>query len=255
MLSLKGKTIFISGASSGIGMACAKTCADLGARLILLARREARLLALADELNTDCYCLTADVRDRTAIENAIASLPADWQRIDGLINNAGLAAGLSSIQAADVDDWEQMIDTNLKGLLYLCRAITPRMIEQDAGHIINIGSIAGHEVYPNGAVYCATKHAVNAFTRGLKMDLLGTQIRVSEIAPGMVDTEFSLVRFKGDQSRAEKVYEGMTPLQANDIADACAYCLTRPTHVNVSQMIVLATDQSAATLVARQKGE
>ena len=252
MLSLKNKTIFITGASSGIGMACAKSCADLGARLILLARREERLAALVDELKTDCHILTADVRDRKAIDAAIASLPNDWQQIDGLINNAGLAAGLSTVQAGDIEDWEQMIDTNIKGLLYLTRAIAPRMLAQNHGHIINIGSIAGHEVYPNGAVYCATKHAVNAITRGLKMDLLGSQIRVTEIAPGMVDTEFSLVRFKGDENKAEKVYEGMTPLQAEDIADACAYCLTRPSHVNVSEMIILATDQSAATLVARQ---
>lgn len=252
MLSLQNKTIFITGASSGIGMACAKSCADLGARLILLARREDRLSALVDTLATECHILTADVRDRQAIDAAIASLPSDWQQIDGLINNAGLAAGLSSVQAGDIDDWEQMIDTNIKGLLYLTRAIAPRMLEQNHGHIINIGSIAGHEVYPNGAVYCATKHAVNAITRGLKMDLLGSQIRVTEIAPGMVDTEFSLVRFKGDEKKAEKVYEGMTPLQAEDIADACAYCLTRPSHVNVSEMIILATDQSAATLVARQ---
>lgn len=255
-MNMKNKTILITGASSGIGKACATTFAEHGAKLLLCARRLDRIQTLAKELENQYHIEThtfqLDVTQRQDVKNQIDSLPDEWQNIDVLINNAGLAAGLSSVQAGDIDDWEQMIDTNIKGLLYVTRNVLPMMLQRDQGHIINIGSIAGHEVYPNGAVYCATKHAVKAINEGIKKDVHGSKIRVTAIDPGMVETEFSLVRFKGDKDKAETAYKGMTPLQAQDIADAVYYCASRPPHVNVSDMIILATDQSGATMVHRQ---
>ena len=256
LTDIKNKTVLVTGASSGIGQACADLFASLGARLILLARREERLLTLSHALTAayavECHTVTLDIQERDTVKHAIASLPSEWQDIDILVNNAGLAAGLSGFADADIDDWEAMLDTNVKGLLYITRAILPGMRERDAGHIINIGSIAGHEIYPNGNVYCGTKHAVRAITRGIKMDMLDSRIRVTSVDPGMVDTEFSTVRFKGDTSRASSVYDGMTPLTASDVADTVVYCASRPPHVNIAEVLMLPTDQASATCVKRR---
>jgi 3-hydroxy acid dehydrogenase / malonic semialdehyde reductase len=256
MQNLQNKLVFITGASSGIGEACARQFAQNNCRLILAARRIDRLQQLVSDLknhfNAESHLLQLDVRDHEHVKNAIASLPPHWQDIDILLNNAGLAAGLAPLQEGDIEDWDKMIDTNIKGLLYVTRAILPGMVQRNRGHIVNIGSIAGHEVYPQGAVYCASKYAVKAISQGLKMDLLGTQIRVTSIDPGMVETEFSLVRFAGDEKRAAKVYEDLTPLAADDIADAVIYAASRPVHVNISDMIILPTAQSSATLVKRK---
>lgn len=254
MLNLQNKIIFITGASSGIGAACAKAFAKAGARLILCARRGERLTALTQHLkhfDTEILPFTLDVTHANKVQHIFTNLSAEWRDIDILVNNAGLAAGLESLQTGDINDWERMIDTNVKGLLYVTKAALPNMLQRNQGHIINIGSIAGHEVYPNGAVYCATKHAVKALSAGLKMDVLGTKIRVSSVDPGMVATEFSEVRFHGDKEKAAAVYRGLTPLTADDIADAVVYCATRPAHVNISEMLILPTDQASATLTHR----
>lgn len=252
---LKNKLVFITGASSGIGAACARHFAKQGARLLLCARRLEKLNVLATQLQTEnaveIYTFQLDVRQNIQVREALDSLPAKWKMIDILLNNAGLAAGLDALQDGDIQDWEDMIDTNVKGLLYITKKILPQMIERNSGHIINIGSIAGHTVYPKGAVYCATKYAVKVLSQGLRMDLFGTKIRVSTIDPGAVETNFSIVRFKGDTERAASVYEGMQPLTPDDIADAVLYCATRPPHVNVSEIIIMPTDQAAATMVAR----
>lgn len=250
------KTVLITGASSGIGAACAKIFAQQGAKLILCARRLEKIQTLAKKLqeqfNTISYCLELDVRDKNAVQTQIENLPAEWQQIDILINNAGLAAGMEFFYDANTDDFDQMIDTNVKGLLYVTRAIVPQMKSRNEGHIINIGSISGHEVYPKGSVYCATKFAVNALTKGFKQDLFGSKIRVTSIDPGMVETDFSLVRFKGDQERAESVYKGANPLSPDDVADAVYYCASRPPHVNVLDMILLPVNQSGVTMVHRE---
>lgn len=255
MQSLCDKIIFISGASSGIGEACAHIFAEAGARLILVARRGDRLQVLAQELQTthgtESLCLTLDVRDRTQVEAAIQTLPLDWQSIEVLVNNAGLSRGLDKLYEGDIQDWEEMIDTNVKGLLYLTRSVVPGMVERNRGHVINIGSIAGHQTYPNGNVYCGTKAAVRAISEGLKQDLLGTPIRVSSVDPGLVETEFSEVRFHGDTERAQGVYATTIPLQPIDIAEVVLFCATRPAHVNLSEALVLPTAQSGATLVHR----
>jgi 3-hydroxy acid dehydrogenase/malonic semialdehyde reductase len=249
------RTVFISGASSGIGEATARALAALGRyRLILAARRTERLLDLSSELSakgTSCLCIGLDVRRRVEVNKTIADLPAEWRQIDVLINNAGLAAGLDPIQNGDADHWERMIDTNLKGLLWVTRAVVPGMVERNSGHIVNIGSIAGREVYANGNVYCATKHAVHALSRGMRMDLLPHRIKVTNIAPGLVETEFSLVRFDGDAERAKRVYSGISPLTANDIAECVVFAVSRPAHVNIDEMLVLCTDQGSATQVNR----
>ena len=249
------KTVLISGASSGIGLACAQLFAQSGWRLILLARRADRLAKIKQQLSrsTEVHCLTCDVQSQQAVDEAIAGCPPEWQTLDLLINNAGLAAGLAPMQTADLADWERMIDTNVKGLLYLTRACLPSMLQCKQGHIINVGSIAGREVYPNGGVYCATKSAVKALTKGLREDLLGTGLRVSEVAPGMVDTEFSLVRFKQDQKRSQAVYAGMQPLKASDVAQAVLYCAQQPAHVCVAEMFLLPSAQASATRVHRQQ--
>ena len=256
MFSLKNKVVFITGASSGIGRSCARAFAQQGARLILAARRLARLNELAVELNQkpgkDILVLALDVRDQPAVEGAINGLPAEWTAIDVLVNNAGLSRGLDKLHQGKLDDWEEMIDANIKGLLYVSRAVIPGMVKRSQGHVINIGSIAGHEVYPGGNVYCATKFAVRALSKGMRLDLNGTSIRVSEVAPGMVETEFSLVRFHGDKERAGKVYQGLTPLSPDDIADAIVYCATRPLHVNISEILVMPTAQASTTLVHRK---
>jgi len=253
------KIIFITGASSGIGAACAKKFAEQGAKLLLCARRLDKLMTFCKQLEekyqTDIYPFQLDVSDADSVKKTIQNLPSTWQEIDVLINNAGLAAGLETIQEGDIQDWEEMIDTNLKGLLYITKAILPKMIARNTGHVVNIGSIAGHYVYPKGAVYCATKFAVNALSNGLRMDLFGTKIRVTTVDPGAVETDFSLVRFKGDEKRAQAVYEGMQPLTAEDVADTVFYCVSRKPHINISEVIIMPTDQAAATMVHRTNTE
>jgi len=249
------RTVLITGASAGIGQACARAFAAVGARLVLTARRFERIERLAAELReehgTECHLLELDVRDRESVFGAIGGLPEEWAEIDVLVNNAGLGRGVDKLHVADPDGWDEMVDTNVKGLLYVTRAVTPGMVQRGRGHVINLGSVAGHEVYPGGAVYCATKHAVGAITKGLRMDLLGTGIRVSTVDPGMVETEFSVVRFGGDAERAANVYRGMTPLTPADIADTVVWVATRPAHVNIDEIIIKPTDQASATLVHR----
>jgi serine 3-dehydrogenase len=256
MNSLKNKVVFVTGASSGIGKSCARAFAELGAKVLVCARRADRLKAFATELKKEfgvpVHAFSVDVRSQPAVEKALAALPGGWRVIEVLVNNAGLSRGLAKLHEGLLGDWEEMIDTNVKGLLYVSRAVIPGMVERGSGHVINIGSIAGYEVYPGGNVYCATKFAVRALSRGLRLDLNGTPIRVSEVAPGMVETEFSVVRFHGDSERAGKVYQGLTPLSPDDIADAVVWCATRPAHVNVSEMIVMPVAQASTTLVHRK---
>jgi 3-hydroxy acid dehydrogenase / malonic semialdehyde reductase len=255
MTQLRDRIVFITGASSGIGRAAALGFAREGAKLLLAARRLERLEDLAASLsqasNVATHFLALDVRDRTAVEAAVAGLPPEWSEIDVLVNNAGLSRGLDKLHEGDHQDWDEMIDTNVKGLLYVTRAVVPGMVRRGAGHVINIGSIAGREVYPGGNVYCASKFAERAISKGLMIDLNGTPVRVTTIDPGMVETEFSLVRFHGDSARAAKVYQGVKPLTAEDVADAVIYCATRPLHVNVAEMVLLPTAQAAATVVHR----
>lgn len=245
---------FITGATSGIGEATAKILADKF-YLIICGRRTERLEELADELKvkTEVYTLTFDVRNKRDVQSAIDSLPSQWQDIDVLVNNAGNAHGLSLIHEGDTEDWDAMIDINVKGLLYVSKAILPRMVEKKSGHIINIGSIAGIDVYPRGNVYNASKFAVDAVTKGMRQDLNPYGIKVAEIKPGLVKTEFSEVRFKGDVEKASKVYEGFEPLVANDIADAVYYMVTRPHHVNIADMLILPTAQATSTMVKKNK--
>jgi 3-hydroxy acid dehydrogenase/malonic semialdehyde reductase len=256
MPSLRDKIVFITGASSGIGSSCARAFAGQGARLILAARRQDRLENLASELKKKpgrrIYILVLDVRSQAAVKGAVDDLPPEWEDIDILINNAGLSRGLDKLQEGKTSDWEEMIDTNINGLLYVTRAVLPGMVRRDRGHIINIGSVAGHEVYPGGNVYCATKFAVKALSKGLRLDLSGTGLRVTSVDPGLVETEFSLVRFRGDTERAGKVYRGLTPLSPDDIADAVVYCASRPPHVNISEIIVMPTAQASATMIHRK---
>ena len=256
MLSLKDRIVFVTGASSGIGQATAQAFAALGSRILMCARRGERLEKLAETLEYEhkvpVHYFRLDVRSQADVDKAIAGLPEEWRAIEVLVNNAGLSRGLDKLPQGLVDDWEEMIDTNVKGLLFVSRAVIPGMIERGRGHVINIGSIAGHEVYPGGAVYCASKFAVRALSKGLRLDLNGTPIRVSEIAPGMVETEFSLVRFHGDAERAAKVYQGLTPLGPDDIADAAVWCATRPLHVNVSDVVIWPTAQASPAVVHRK---
>jgi NADP-dependent 3-hydroxy acid dehydrogenase YdfG len=244
------KTALVTGATSGIGRAVAIELAKQGYRLILTGRRADRLDEFSNELkadfSADVLSLSFDVRDRKKVADVLGSLPEEWNNIDVLVNNAGLAAGLDLLQDSDIDDWEQMIDTNVKGLLYVSKAVAPKMINAGRGHIVNISSIAGHQVYEKGHVYCATKHAVEAITQGLRIDLLKHGIKVSAICPGMVETEFSLVRFKGDSEKAANVYKGLTPLSAADVADAIGYMVSRPAHVCINEMIIMPTAQANA---------
>jgi 3-hydroxy acid dehydrogenase/malonic semialdehyde reductase len=245
------KTAFITGASSGIGRATAVALAKSGFQLVVTGRRRERLDALAQELApTPVHILTFDVRDRAAVDAAVATLPAEFSHLDVLINNAGNAHGLSPIQEGDPADWDAMLDGNVKGLLYVSRAVLPHMSE--GGFIVNLGSIAGHEAYANGNVYCASKAAVAMLTRTMRLDLLPKGIRVAEVAPGMVETEFSEVRFKGDEERAASVYKGVQPLQAADIADIIQFMVTRPAHVQIAEVVVFPTAQAAAATVRRQ---
>ena len=255
MNRITGKTAVITGASSGIGEACARTFAEQGVNLVLLARREDRLEALGEELSGNgIHVITRvhDVRDRAAASAFARDLEDRGIVPDILLNNAGLARGLSPIHEGEIDDWEEMIDTNVKGLLYLTRAVLPLMVERDQGHVINIGSTAGRWVYPGGNVYNATKFAVYALNEAMNIDLVGTKLRVSGVDPGATDTEFSNVRFHGDDDRAKKVYEGFTPLTAQDIADVVLYVANAPPHVNVLQVVLQCTAQRSAAVLHRE---
>lgn len=251
------KTVLITGASSGIGKATAIHFAKCGANLILCARREDRIQSLAKDLreqfHIQVYPLKLNVANFKDVVTTIDALPSEWQEIDILVNNAGIARGLDKIDAGDPNDWDEMINTNIKGVLFISKQIIPKMLLNGSGHIINIGSISGHEVYPKGGVYCATKHAVNAITKTLRMELLGTSIRVSSIDPGSVETEFSLMRFNGDVAKASAVYKGMRPLTPDDVADAVVYCASCPPHVNISELRIMPTDQVSVQMVHRVK--
>ena len=246
------KTILITGATSGIGKAPAEYIASQGGRLILCGRRQDRLNALKEELPTQVHTLNFDVRDRSAVFKAIESLPDDFKTIDVLINNAGNAHGLEDVIEADLDDWDAMIDGNVKGLMYVTKAVLTQMTERKKGQIINIGSIAGHEVYPNGSGYCASKFAVDAFTKGLRLDLNSYGIRVGAVNPGLVETEFSEVRFKGDVDRAVLVYSQLDALQAEDIANTILFMIQAPEHVTLADITILPTAQASATVLNKK---
>jgi NADP-dependent 3-hydroxy acid dehydrogenase YdfG len=256
MTSLKDTVILITGASSGIGRACAMAFAEAGARLILCARRKTRLQDLSVELrarfDADCFIVELDVRDRKAVQQAFNRLPDEWQNIEILVNNAGLSRGLDKLHEGDVEDWEEMIDTNVKGLLYVSREVVPGMVKRESGTIVNIGSIAGREVYPKGNVYCATKYAVDALTKGLRLDLVDSPVRVCTVDPGLVETEFSSVRYRGDTVKAKVVYKGYKPLQPEDVADAVLYCASAPAHVQVAEILILPTAQASPTVVHKE---
>jgi len=250
------KIALITGASAGIGEACAIKLAENGYDLIIAGRRKKNLDDLSDKIkkqyNKEVLSLCLDVRNFEEVEKTINSLPSDWKNIDVLVNNAGLAVGVSPIEQGVIDDWDRMIDTNVKGLLYVTRCVTPLMAERKKGLIVNISSIAGKEAYPGGNVYCGTKHAVEAITKGMRIDLLPHNIRVSSIAPGMVETEFSLVRFKGDENKAEQVYNGFEPLRAEDIADSLLFIATRPEHVSINDILIMPSAQASARDVNRK---
>lgn len=245
------KTALITGATSGIGLATAQIFAQNKIHLILCGRREERLQSIAKDLSklTSVTYLCFDIRNKKEMESKIEALPKQFEQIDILINNAGNAHGLDAIQHGNTDDWDAMLDINVKGLLYISKKVMPSMIARGKGHIINIGSTAGKEVYPNGNVYCASKHAVDAINQGMRLDLNGTGVKVGAINPGLVETEFSEVRFKGDVKRASKVYQGYIPLQPEDIADIIWFAVTRPAHVNIADLTVMCLDQASSTLV------
>lgn len=250
------KTVFITGATSGFGKACARVFAHEGHRLILTGRRADRLTTEADNLlaifGVEVLTLNFDVRDREAVKIAIDGIPAEWRNIDILINNAGLAAGSDLLQDGNIDDWETMIDTNVKGLLYVTKFVFPLMLQSSCPHIVNIGSIAGKEVYIKGNVYCATKAAVDALTRGMRIDMLSHGIKVSQVAPGAAETEFAQVRFKGDMEAVANVYKGYKPLEAEDIASAVLWITGLPPHVNINDLVIMPTAQASPAYVHRQ---
>ncbi len=254
---LADQVVFVTGASTGIGAACARAFAAEGARLLLAARRLEHLLALEPELRAagapDVRVLALDVRDAGAVSTAVDALPQAWKAIEVLVNNAGLSRGLDKLHEGSLDDWNEMIDTNVKGVLHIDRAVVPLLVARGRGTVIHLGSIAGRQVYPGGNVYCASKHAVRALNEGLRLDLLGTGVRVATVDPGMVgETEFSLVRFHGDADRASTVYRGMTPLDPEDVAELIVFIATRPPHVNIAETVILPTDQASATNVHRR---
>jgi NADP-dependent 3-hydroxy acid dehydrogenase YdfG len=255
MNSLQNKIVLITGASSGIGEACARLFGRERAKLILTARRTEKLEKLKAELEqlTKVHTVTLDVRDAEAVDAAIKELPDEWKEIDVLVNNAGLSKGLEKIIDAKISDWQETINTNLSGLLYVSRAVMPGMYKRNRGHIINIGSISGREVYAGGSVYCATKFAVRGLTQAMRLESHGTPIRVTEIAPGAVETEFSVVRYEGDEERAKKTYEGMTPLSPLDVADSVVYAASRPEHVNISEIVLMSVDQTGVRHIHRRK--
>lgn len=249
------KIALVTGATSGIGEAIAMKLAENKFNVIITGRRADRLELLKKKLEatgSEVLPLCFDVRVEEDVKSALHNLPADWAEVDVLVNNAGLASGLDPLQQGDSDDWNKMIDTNIKGLLYVTRCISPGMIARKKGHIVNIGSIAGKEVYPNGNVYCATKHAVDALTKGMRYDMLPYNIRVTQICPGAVETEFSVVRFHGDKNRADKVYEGFESLVAADVAECVWFAVSRPSHVNISDMIVMPTAQASGTVFHKE---
>ncbi|HWQ81750.1 MAG TPA: SDR family NAD(P)-dependent oxidoreductase [Ignavibacteria bacterium] len=256
MKNLKNKVVFVTGASSGIGKACAEKFASMGAKVLMCARRKARIEKLAASLvkkyKTEVFAFEMDVRNFDVVKETIDSLPAKWKNIEVLLNNAGLSRGLNKIQDGVLLDWEEMIDTNVKGLLYVTKSVLPYMLKRKSAHIINIGSIAGHEVYPAGNVYCGSKHAVNAITKGMRLDLAGTSVRVSTVDPGMVNTEFSLVRYRGDKQRADATYNGMNPLNGEDIADAVAFIATRDENTVIAEMIIFPKAQASAMITHRK---
>ena len=246
------KIVLITGATSGIGLACARKFAANGDKLILTGRNEHRLAELKKELATDVLTLAFDVRDREKAQQYIGGLPDEWQKIDVLVNNAGLALGLEPEYEGNMDDWETMIDTNIKGLLTMTRLIVPGMVERNCGHIINVGSVAGDAAYAGGNVYCATKAAVKALTDGLRIDVANTAIRVTNLKPGLVETNFSNVRFKGDEERAAKLYTGIKPLTGDDIADVAVYAANAPEHVQIAEVLILATHQASGSVIVRK---
>ncbi len=255
-MKLTGKTVFVTGASAGIGAATALAFAAEGARLLLCARRVEKLASVAEralELGAAAvHTFELDVRDQAAVAAAVAGLPGTWAAIDILVNNAGLSRGLNKVYEGVIEDWDEMIDTNVKGLLYVTRAVVPGMVERGAGHVVNLGSTAGEITYPNGAVYCATKAAEKAINDGLRQDVLGTPVRVSSIDPGMVETDFSKVRFRGDEERAAKVYQGLTPLAPEDVADAIVWAVSRPAHVNIAHVLMTPVAQANSLLFHRE---
>ncbi len=256
MASLNSQTVFITGASSGIGRATAVAFAREHARILICGRRLDRLEALATELHkegaAEVKAFALDVSKRAEVEKTLADLPAAWKQVDILVNNAGLSRGLTKVYEQDPEDWQEMIDTNVLGLLHVTRAIVPGMVARNHGHVINLGSTAGHMTYPNGAVYCASKAAEKAISEGLKLDLMGTAVRVSSIDPGMAETEFSQVRFRGDHSKAAKVYENLTPLTADDIAETILWVASRPAHVNIHTVVLTTIDQGNAYVLNRR---
>ena len=254
MKKLLNKTVLITGATSGIGRSAVYLLAEHGANIIIAGRRKERLDEAAGELNKSgvkVYTMQLDVRNYDDVEKAVSELPDEWKKIDILVNNAGLSRGLNKIHEGVLDDWEEMIDTNVNGLLYVSKCVIPLMLANNSGHVVNIGSIAGHEVYPAGNVYCATKHAVDAITKGMRMDLNGTGVKVTTIDPGLVETEFSNVRFRGDDERAKTVYKGMTPLTPDEVAEAILFAVTCSENMVVAEMILLPKDQASSTMVHR----
>jgi NADP-dependent 3-hydroxy acid dehydrogenase YdfG len=256
MQKLDGTIVFITGASSGIGEACANAFAAEGARLLLAARRVDRLDELGPKLlqtgAREVYTFSLDVRNAAEVASQLEALPNAWKAIDVLVNNAGLSRGLEKLYEGKLHDWDEMIDTNVKGLLYVTRAVVPGMVARGRGHVVNLGSTAGELSYPNGAVYCGSKAAEHAINEGLRQDLLGTPVRVTSIDPGMVETEFSEVRFRGDKERAAKVYQGLIPLQPADVADAIVWAVTRPAHVNIARVLLTSIDQANSLLFNRK---
>ena len=246
------KIVLITGATSGIGLACARKFAANGDKLILTGRNEHRLSEIKKELDAEVITLAFDVRNREEAEKQISSLPVDWQNIDVLVNNAGLALGLEPEYEGDLDDWETMIDTNIKGLLIMTRLVVPGMVKRNHGHIINVGSVAGDAAYAGGNVYCATKAAVKALSDGLRIDVADTAIRVTNLKPGLVETNFSNVRFRGDNERAANVYKGIKPLIGDDIADVAVYAANAPAHVQIAEVLILATHQASGSVIVRK---
>lgn len=255
-MSLQGKIVLITGASAGIGAATALAFAAEGARLLLAARRAGKLAEVASAAlergAAAVHSIDLDVRDHRVVQSAIDELPEEWAEIDVLVNNAGLSRGLDKLYMGKIEDWDEMVDTNVKGLLYVTRAVVPGMVVRGRGHVVNLGSTAGHIAYPNGAVYCGTKAAVHLINDGLREDLLGTPVRVTSIDPGMVETDFSLVRFHGDSERAAKVYKGVTPLTPEDVADAILWAVSRPAHVNIARVVLTTIHQANSLLFHRQ---
>ena len=250
------KIVLITGASSGIGEGCARKFASEGAKLILNARSVDKLEALAQDLKekygTSCYVMPFDVRDRKAASEALASLPAEWQAIDVLINNAGLVIGVDKEHEGNLDEWDIVIDTNIKSLLSMTRMVVPGMVERGRGHIINIGSIAGDAAYPGGSVYCATKAAVKALSDGLRIDLVDTPLRVTNIKPGMVETNFSVIRFRGDKDKADNVYKGIRPLTGEDIAEVAYFAASAPEYMQIAEVLVMPTNQATGTIAYKK---